>query len=236
MHARMFGRDGTATIAVINKSSVVKANEVKAAVAAIQVQVTRDFAPAWGVGAKVIVASEPPPGAWVCFILDNSDEAGALGYHDLNKSGVPVTRVFAKTDLKYGLKWPVTLSHEVLEMIADPCINITVQHGGVFYSYESADPVEDDDMGYIIDGVPVSNFIYPEWFVPFLTRDQTKFDHAGVLTKAFEIGHGGYSTVFDIHTKRWHDLHPGEMGRRLKSKREKTGGRTQIRKARPING
>src|SRR5262249_22512484 len=73
-------------IAVINESTVVSDADVKAAVAALQKQVSRDFAPAWGIDASltfVPFGGNPSPDAWWLVILDNSDQAGALGYHDL---------------------------------------------------------------------------------------------------------------------------------------------------------
>jgi len=49
-------------------------------------------------------------------ILDDSDQAGALGYHDLTSDGLPIGKVFAASDLKAGTSWTVTASHELLEM------------------------------------------------------------------------------------------------------------------------
>ena len=56
-------------------------------------------------------------------ITDNPDQAGALGYHELTSAGAPLGKVFAKLDLDSGTSWTVTLSHELLEMLADPWIN-----------------------------------------------------------------------------------------------------------------
>src|SRR5436309_498963 len=54
-------------VAVINSSDALTDDEVKAAVPALQTQVHRDFAPAWGVDADlsfVPKGGEPETGAW----------------------------------------------------------------------------------------------------------------------------------------------------------------------------
>jgi len=134
-------------ISVINASTVVADNDVQPVVDALQKQVTNDFFPAWGVNAQltfVPTGGTPPPGTWWLSILDDSDQAGALGYHDLTPDGLPIGKVFAGTDLKYGMTWSVTASHELLEMLGDPNINLTVfvqndQSTGILYAYEVCD-------------------------------------------------------------------------------------------------
>src|SRR5512135_775495 len=110
-------------IAVINASTAVSDDEVRTAAAALQIQVRRDFAPAWGIDADLTVVPRgetPEAGAWWLVILDTSDSAGALGYHDLTPEGLPLAKVFAQSALKLGFQWTITASHELLEMLADP--------------------------------------------------------------------------------------------------------------------
>ena len=67
-------------IAVINASTVLTDQEIQAALPALQTQVHRDFAPAWGIDADLNLVpkgQKPAPGAWWLVILDNSDSAGA---------------------------------------------------------------------------------------------------------------------------------------------------------------
>src|SRR5258708_5261525 len=137
-------------IAVINASTVLTDAQVKAAVPALQTQVHRDFAPAWGVDADlsfVPKGESPDPGAWWLVILDTSDAAGALGYHDLTNEGLPLGKVFAKSDIDLGYAWTVTASHELLEMLGDPDINLTAfveytDKSGILYAYEVCDACE----------------------------------------------------------------------------------------------
>lgn len=65
-------------------------------------------------------------GSWWLGIFDDSDVPGALGYHDVTNEGLPLGKVFAGTDIKYEANWTVALSHELLEMLADPEIDLTV--------------------------------------------------------------------------------------------------------------
>src|SRR3989454_11276915 len=143
---RSEGKMANIHISVINRSTVLSDSEVQAVVPALQTQVHRDFAPAWGIDADLTFVPQegtPSPGSWWLVVLDNSDQAGALGYHDVTDEGMPLGKVFAKTDMIYGLQWTVTASHELLEMLGDPDINLTafVQPDpdattGLLYAYE----------------------------------------------------------------------------------------------------
>src|SRR6266852_514158 len=115
-------------VAVINQSQSLTDDQVSQAVPALQAQVSNDFAPAWGIDADVtfVPGSQPAPGSWALVIFDNSDQPGALGYHDLTVEGLPLGKVFAGTDIQYGLQWTITASHELLEMLADADIDLTV--------------------------------------------------------------------------------------------------------------
>src|ERR1035441_9580376 len=71
-------------VAMINASTVLQDSQVQAIVPALQTQVHRDFAPVWGVDADLTFVGHgatAPSGSWWLTVLDNSDQAGALGYH-----------------------------------------------------------------------------------------------------------------------------------------------------------
>ncbi|MGI4851476.1 MAG: hypothetical protein ACRYGR_05995, partial [Janthinobacterium lividum] len=110
-------------ISVINSSTQITDKEAENVVAALQIQLDRDFTPVWGVSAKlhnVGHGGKPVAGHWWLSLLDNSDQAGALGYHDLTNEGLPAGKAFIASDVQYGLAWSVTISHELLEMLIDP--------------------------------------------------------------------------------------------------------------------
>ena len=194
-------------IAVINESTVLKDAEVETAVAALQKQVSGDFAAAWGANAKlnfVERGGKVPKSSWQVGIFDNSDQAGALGYHDLTAAGLPLGKAFAGTDLQNGSSWTVTLSHETLEMLGDPDVNLSAlvddgnERHAWLYAYEVCDAVEADNLGYRVDGVLLSDFVYPAWFEFFRPPRSTPFDHTGALKAPFELAAGGYISVLRV--------------------------------------
>lgn len=201
-------------IAIINQSKTLGNAEIQAAIPALQTQIHRDFAPIWGVDADLSFAQgQPAAGSWWLVILDNSDMQGALGYHDLTDEGWPIGKVFAASDEQDGLNWTVTASHELLEMLGDPDINLTVfdqqtASTGVLYSYEVCDACEDDRFGYQIDGVWVSDFVFPAWFEPSRKVDSTQFDFNKQLTAPVpQLLPGGYIGAFDVTSGTgWHQI------------------------------
>lgn len=193
-------------ISVTNNSTVISDEEVRDITIAIQHQVSYHFKPYWDSGANLKnTGKKPLENTWELSFLDDSDQAGALGYHDFDPTGYPTMKVFAKTDQQYGLEASVTASHEVLEALADPYINLAAQVTNTkFYGYEVGDPVEADQGGYLINIAPkgepeneilVSNFILPRWFIPESPAG-TKFDYVGLLTKPLEVREGGYVSIF----------------------------------------
>jgi len=207
-------------IAVINASTVLTDSQVQTAVPALQKQVSEHFFPAWGVDANLTFVpqgSNPPAGTWWLTVLDDSDQAGALGYHDLTNEGLPMGKIFAGTDLKYGSEWTVTASHELLEMLGDPNINLTVfiqknDTSGRLYAYEVCDACEADNLAYKIDNVLVSDFVYPSWFEDFRAPNSTQFDYGKHLTKPLQLAPDGYIGIFDITSGNgWTQLTAQEM-------------------------
>jgi hypothetical protein len=192
-------------IALVNPSTCLTDTEIKKVIPALQIQITRDFAPAWGIDADLIFfkkSTKIPADYWQLIILDNSDQAGALGYHDLTKSGMPIGKVFAKTDIDNDASWTNTMSHELLEMLGDPDINLAVfeqntNTSGRLYAYETCDACEDDSLGYKINGVLVSDFVFPSYFESF-RKAGTQFDFCKHIKKSFEILKGGYLSVYDV--------------------------------------
>ena len=199
------------TIAIINQSTVLTDAQVAPMVAALQTQVSRDFAPIWGIDARLLFVGQgqrPPAGAWQLVVLDDSDQAGALGYHEV-QGDLPYGLAFAKSDIQDGLQPSVTVSHELLEMLLDPWIFSVVLldhgggtvfgNGGVMLAEEVCDAVEADNYGYQIDGVLVSDFVTPAWF----GSPGTRFDFCGHCTKAYQLLPGGYIGVRHYRAGQW---------------------------------
>jgi hypothetical protein len=203
------------TICVVNQSTILDEAHVQVAIRALQRQVTYHFEPVWNAGATLWSwprDSPIPDQAWALIIADDSDQAGALGYHEVSThSGQPIGFVFAKTDKKYGLSWSVTASHELLEMLGDPRANLGAQvDDRQWLAYESADAVEADELGYLIEVVGqqvlVSDFVTPEWFDP---SSDGPWDYRGHCSAPLQVLPGGYIGVW-TPTSGWSQQTNGE--------------------------
>jgi hypothetical protein len=193
----------TRTLRIVNKSSHRSARAL-AAVEASRQAINRqlgDVARAWGEIVYTIAADAHARGFDIV-LLDDADQAGDLGYHDLDPHGRPYARVFIDPILDNGGTWlrgansvSVTISHEVCELVGDPGANHWVENArGALVAAELCDPVE--SCAYRItlrDGrrVSVSDFVYPDWFNPYVPEG-TQVDYMKVLRKPFEIAPDGY--------------------------------------------
>jgi len=195
------------TIAVINESTVFSNAEADGLAVALQTQMDRDFSKSWGLSCRIVRATRAtaPVGSWWLSILDDTDMAGALGYHDLTPAGLPLSKIFAKTDKQYGLSPTVTASHELCEMLVDPFIRDAViyqtsQSAGYIFAQETADPVEADVLGYQISGVQVSDFVTPAWFAPGLPGPWDFMRHC---TGPLQLTKGGYISFMKFSSAGW---------------------------------
>jgi hypothetical protein len=117
-------------IAITNASTCLTDPQVEAALESLQRQVSLDFKAYWDLDCELVFLAKQNSliaGWWQISIVDDPDPAGALGFHELTSQGMPLGKVFARLDLRSGASWTVTLSHELLEMLADPWINWCAQ-------------------------------------------------------------------------------------------------------------
>ena len=193
-------------IAISNASTCLTDAQVEAVLPALQKQVSDDFKAYWELDCTLTFLNNGQPltrGWWQVVITDNPDQAGALGYHEMTSAGTPLGKVFAKLDIESDSSWTTTLSHELLEMLADPNINLSVmvqtaETRGTLYAYEVCDACEDVSFGYLIEHVLVSDFVYPSWFESFRKPHSTVFDYQKHITKSFDLLKGGYIGYFDV--------------------------------------
>lgn len=189
----------TPVLAIVRETTALTDVLCEALVPALQTQISRDFAPHWQQDAQVIFVPGGqmiPGGAWRVLLLDNSDQADDLGYHDTSgPKGEPQSKIFVRDILRDKLNWNVTVSHEALEMLADPWITRTIQvvQDGVTWEYalEVADAPEDDSFAYSIDGHMMTDFVLPSWFetagvAPFTFRNNPQ------IRAPFALADGGY--------------------------------------------
>lgn len=194
-------------IAVINDSTVLKDEDIKPVVDALQAQVKEDFAPIWNIDADLVFVPQGgdiPMDAWWLAILDHSNQANASGYHDESPLGFPIGKVFAGDDLRSGASWTNTASHELLEVLADPeIVECTVEHlpdGKMrLVAREICDPCPEDDQGYKKNGVLVSNFVTRDWFVGWSQNyPGVKYDFLGNISAPFQLLKDGYIGIMEI--------------------------------------
>src|SRR5258706_468061 len=153
-----FNQGAAPVIACINRSSIYSNDDMTKLVPALRKFLDTCFIPIWGTPASLTLATEDVQGAWSLVMLDDADAADALGYHDLTKDGLPISKVFVKPTLAAGEKISVTTSHELAEMLIDPAANLWAQHpNGSIWAYEVGDSCEDEEFD-IGDGIMMSDF------------------------------------------------------------------------------
>ena len=236
-------------ISIVNQTHGTITDEtVQTAIRAINRQIESDFAPYWNMTAGLRLEGRPSGkpttqdiadmrGDGVIYLWDKTDVPGALGYHEDNNAGIPYGFVFTALSKQLKESWTATLSHEVLEMIGDPEVNLMVQgpHPAhpkqtVFHWREMCDAVQTDH--YRIDGVDVANFVLPSYFTSgeemgrrndFLGRA-----HAGKTLRSFGVIPGGYVGFFNPATGKSESLvHRGDAAAARRMKLKQAAGKTR---------
>ena len=201
------------SIAVINFSTQLNDQDIQRAIRSVNRQVVEDFMPLWGAGRVLklhepvsdpadidTLALEPVYADSVIYLVDEGLLAGALGFHDLNARDLPFGFVFVLDTND----WTVTLSHEVLELIIDPTVNLFVPGPDprnpanlVLHTYEVCDAVE--RTTYRIDEIDVSNFLTPSYFTIGDARG-TRNDFLGVDVPSFGVTRNSHIAFLDLST------------------------------------
>jgi hypothetical protein len=198
-------------------------------IAAMQAYVNLHVAPVWGAPAKLVKTTGFLKDAWAIVFLDDADQSGALAYHDLTPEGLPLSKVFVRTTINNGDLVSVSASHELVEMLVDPAINLmsTGPDLKTMYAYESADPVE--ALTFKVNGIPMSDFVYPSYFEIFHKPGAVRFDHLGIVKKPFQILAGGYQIVFK--NGQWTETHSSPAKARAFTREDRREHRSEIRKS-----
>lgn len=175
-------------IAVANVAAQISDADMAAAVAAINRQIAEHYAPEWGQTASVSSFRLDLGGAQanldgradaVIYVGDKAQDPttgvdGVWGYHSNNYSHVPYGFVYIDVCEQMvptigSMSWTAVLSHEVLELLADPTLAFLITgpapndpNSTVNYALEVCDPTQGDT--YKIDNVDVSNFVTKKYF------------------------------------------------------------------------
>jgi hypothetical protein len=198
----------------------------------MQVYIDEHIVPVWGTPAKLVETTDFVKGAWAMVFLDTADAPGALAYHDLTPDGLPESKVFVKTTLDDHELVSVSASHELVEMLVDPATNLmtTGPDPKTMYAYESADPVE--ALSFDIQGMQMSDFIYPSYFEAFHKAGSVKFDHLNKVKKPFQILSGGYQIIYK--SGKWSQVFGSVKKEKAFAKEDRRGHRSELRKAKQL--
>jgi hypothetical protein len=192
-------------LALVSDTPNLDTRGVLQVAAAVGKQVVRDFAPIWSTPATVdafAALEDVPTGYWPIIVMDDIGYPGAQGIH-LDDDGKP----FGLVNLGEG--WSLTASHEVLELLGDPLGNtlragpsIKEDQGRVEYLVEVCDPSEAWEYGYDVNGIRVSDFYTPEFFLPFPSSN-VRYSYTGAIEAPRQILKGGYLSWLDPATGHW---------------------------------
>jgi hypothetical protein len=219
VRAAQAGQGGVVHIACVNHATVDLGVPFDKLTAALQKCYGQIFYRVWGYAIHLYNTDTPKPSDWQFLYFDDADEAGALGYHDLTKDGQPVSKVFVKTTKDDGELVSVTACHELFEMAIDPLANLWAEApDGTEYAYEMCDAVEEDT--FLVDGIPMSNFVHPSWFEPFQHPPGTKFDHLGKGGYMIIKKNGRVDNVFGSKSKKARFAKENRHGHRSEYRKE----------------
>jgi len=227
-----FNQGDMPRIACFNKAKTPLGVDLDALIAAMQAFVDQDVAPVWGTPAKLVKSSDFLAGKWAMVFLDDADQPGALAYHDLTPDGLPLAKVFVKTTIANRGLVSVSASHELVEMLVDPAINLltTGPDPKLVYAYESADPVE--ELSYPVRGIPMTDFVYPSYFEAFHKPGSVQFDRLKKVSKPFQILSGGYQIIFK--NGKWTQIYGSAAKKKRFAREDRRGHRSEQRARRRL--
>ena len=204
----------TPHVALVSETPSVALTDVSAVAAALQKQVTRDFGPVWGINATVDSfdsLESVPVDYWPVILRDDINEPGAAGFHT-DDQGQPFSLV------QVDEKWPLTASHEALEMLADPFGNRTIAGAPppqapspvsdferVIYLVEVCDPCESNQLAYSVNGVDVSDFITPHYYDPNGATG-VQYSFRGNVKEPHTVLDGGYVSFGNPLDNQWYQI------------------------------
>jgi hypothetical protein len=223
-------------IAITNASTLCADTDIATIAQAVGAQMV-DVSHAWDreVPSVAFVALADYPNATYdigVVVFDDSDQAGALGYHSVDPWGNPFARCFARDSIAYltgfdpstlsGAQSPAevlsavgpVVSHEIIESFVDPSADLWADDQmGMEEAYEAADPIESSTFTVTLPGdavVTLSDWVTPAYFDPQSTAGP--YDFLDQLAAPFSLAPGGYmitmaegavTAVYGDHLPAW---------------------------------
>lgn len=194
-----FDQGQTPNVCVVDHSTGDFGVPLHRLVDALDFAVRTHLAPFWGVGCNLYASGGVAPGCWGLALVDTSDHAAALGYHDFTADGMPLAYVFVRTALRAGTAVSVAAGHELFEMLTNPGLQVAAEgpQGGVFYAREICDPTVGCEWEAAeFPGVRLPDFVLPAWYEAFRGPRSARFDYLGRVARPFEVVGGGYAPVW----------------------------------------
>jgi hypothetical protein len=223
-------------VALVSLTRDISTSNLLQVAAAVQKQVTRDFGPLWGIRASVNAfdrLSDVPSDYHPVVLFGEADElmsqlefeigdVGAARLVEQFQSGRLVglhTNAFTRQPfalIKVYDGWSVAVSHEVLEMLADPYGNrlIAARHLSdpderVKYLMEICDPCQ--TVGYTVNGWKMSDFYTPRYFDP-VPNSAAFYSFTGAVESPLHVLDGGYISWIDPRDSGLYQFEGGSDG------------------------
>ena len=188
-------------VAIVPTATSVTLDVAAQVAAAIQRQITEDFTPWWGIAGNVVAFAkleDVPHDYFVIQLVGSLTQPGIEGFHYLDQLGEP--HALVRVDHEH---WSMAVSHECLEMIADPSGSLTrtapppgQSAGAVEYLQEVCDPCQHFNYGYELNGIAVSDFYGPDYF-DAQTKAGDQYCITGKLPGPRTVLPGGYLSYRD---------------------------------------
>ena len=221
-------------VALISLTSNVPTRSLMQTAAALQKQVTRDFAPFWSLPATIsafedlssvpndyyplIVFGEPDElrgrieseigEPFTLRLIDAFEGKRLAGIHTNTFTRQPFALVAATDE-----SWTVAASHELLELLGNPFGNrlIAAAHPRrpeerVKYLVEVCDPCL--SAWYTVNGIRVSDFYTPRYFDP-VSPEGPRYSFTGALKYPLDMLDGGYVSWIDPRDSGLYQLQAG---------------------------
>jgi hypothetical protein len=211
----------TFKVMVVNRSATDQA-DLFHTVRAINTQLRTHFGPAWNIDSSCFLQyKRKEPHDAVIYLEDKPTIDDAAGYHDKDKEGMPFGFVFLDICASLGESYSVTLSHEILELVLNRHCNYFAigkhprnkkKRAAIWM--EACDPVQ--DQSYKINGVEVSDFLFPLYFTPEAEAKGQNNYMKDKPVESFGVNPGGYVGYYDFDLKSDETWFPEEDERARK--------------------
>lgn len=187
-------------ISLFTNSNYFSDADLQNALPDFQSQIANEFNYYWGLYAFL----DDSGGGTPLLITDHGGDlskVGDLGFHSRDPNTYnPYAIVYGDVCNYYNTPITGVISHELLEMLADPLVDAVDLYDngngtGFIVDQEVCDPCEMSLYYEAPNGNIVSDFVTPAWFVP---GDPNPVDFLGAIAGPWQLASGGYVCYQDV--------------------------------------